>query len=57
MRNRPITCPAGEQQPIVLGAKVEFPAETCCACVISNLEVIQRKLEVAAASTNMARAA
>lgn len=32
MRDRTITCPAGEQQPIVLGAKVEFPAETCRAC-------------------------
>src|SRR5436190_1534889 len=32
MRDRTITCPAGEQQPIVLGAKVQFPAETCSAC-------------------------
>ena len=32
MRDRTITCPAGEQQPIILGAKVEFPAETCRAC-------------------------
>ena len=32
MRDRTITCPAGEQQPIVLGGKVEFPAETCRAC-------------------------
>ncbi|MBK7823527.1 MAG: IS1182 family transposase [Tessaracoccus sp.] len=32
MRDRTITCPAGEQQPIVLGAKVEFPADTCRAC-------------------------
>jgi len=32
LRDRTITCPAGEQQPIVLGAKVEFPAETCRAC-------------------------
>ena len=32
MRDRTITCPAGEQQPIVLGAKVEFPAETCRTC-------------------------
>ncbi len=32
MRDRTITCPAGEQQPISLGAKVEFPAETCGAC-------------------------
>jgi hypothetical protein len=32
MRDRTITCPAGEQQPIVLGAKVEFPAETCNPC-------------------------
>lgn len=32
MRDRTITCPAGEQQPIVLGAKVEFPAETCRVC-------------------------
>lgn len=32
MRDRTITCPAGAQQPIVLGAKVEFPAETCGAC-------------------------
>jgi len=32
MRDRTITCPAGEQQPIVLGAKVEFPAEACNGC-------------------------
>ena len=32
MRDRTITCPAGEQQPIVLGSKVEFPAETCRVC-------------------------
>lgn len=32
MRDRTITCPAGEQQPIILGAKVEFPAETCRTC-------------------------
>ena len=32
MRDRTITCPAGEKQPIVLGAKVEFPAATCGAC-------------------------
>ena len=32
MRARTITCPAGEQQPIVLGAKVEFPADTCRPC-------------------------
>jgi len=32
LRDRTITCPAGEQQPIILGAKVEFPAETCRAC-------------------------
>ena len=32
MRDRTITCPAGEQQPITLGAKIEFPAETCRAC-------------------------
>lgn len=32
MRDRTITCPAGESQPIVLGAAVEFPAETCAAC-------------------------
>jgi hypothetical protein len=32
MRDRTITCPAGEQQPIVLGTKVQFPAETCRAC-------------------------
>jgi hypothetical protein len=32
LRDRTITCPAGEQQPITLGAKVEFPAETCRAC-------------------------
>lgn len=32
MRNRTITCPAGERQPIILGAKVEFPAATCHAC-------------------------
>ena len=32
LRDRTITCPAGEQQPIVLGAKVEFPAEACRSC-------------------------
>ena len=32
MRDRTITCPAGEQQHITLGAKVEFPAETCRDC-------------------------
>jgi len=32
MRDRTITCPAGAQQPIVLGSKVEFPAETCRVC-------------------------
>lgn len=32
MRDRTITCPAGEQQLITLGAKVEFPAETCREC-------------------------
>ena len=32
MRDRTITCPAGEQQPIILGAKVQFPAESCQAC-------------------------
>ncbi|HEX7677523.1 MAG TPA: IS1182 family transposase [Thermoanaerobaculia bacterium] len=32
MRDRTITCPAGERQPIILGAKVEFPAETCRVC-------------------------
>lgn len=32
LRDRTITCPAGEQQPIVLGTKVQFPAETCRAC-------------------------
>jgi Transposase DDE domain/Transposase domain (DUF772) len=32
MRDRTITCPAGEQQPIVLGAKVEFPSEVCRVC-------------------------
>jgi hypothetical protein len=32
MRDRTITCPAGEQQPIILGTKVQFPAETCRAC-------------------------
>jgi len=32
MRDRTITCPAGEQQFITLGAKVEFPAETCRDC-------------------------
>ncbi len=34
MRERTITCPAGEQQPIVLGATVEFPAETCGGCLL-----------------------
>ena len=32
MRDRTITCPAGEVQPIILGAQVEFPAATCVAC-------------------------
>jgi hypothetical protein len=32
MRDRTITCPAGEQQPITLGATVEFPAEVCRDC-------------------------
>jgi hypothetical protein len=32
MRDRTITCPAGQQQPIILGAKVEFPADTCRIC-------------------------
>ena len=32
MRERTITCPAGEQQPIVLGTKVQFPAQTCAVC-------------------------
>jgi hypothetical protein len=32
MRDRTITCPAGEVQPFVLGSVVEFPAETCAAC-------------------------
>ncbi len=34
MRDRTITCPAGNQQPIILGAKVEFPAATCSACSV-----------------------
>lgn len=34
MRDRTITCPAGEQQPIVLGSKVEFPADSCRACTL-----------------------
>jgi hypothetical protein len=32
MRDRTITCPAGEVQPIVLGAQVEFPAAICATC-------------------------
>lgn len=32
MRDRTITCPAGEVQPFVLGDDVEFPARTCAAC-------------------------
>jgi len=32
MRDHTITCPAGEQQPIILGATVEFPADTCRVC-------------------------
>ncbi|HEX4352578.1 MAG TPA: transposase [Polyangiales bacterium] len=32
LRDRTITCPAGEQQPISFGSKVEFPAETCGGC-------------------------
>ena len=32
MRDRTITCPAGEQQHFELGSTVEFPAATCHAC-------------------------
>jgi hypothetical protein len=32
MRDRTITCPAGEVLPFVLGDDVEFPAKTCAAC-------------------------
>ena len=32
MRDRTITCPAGEQQRFELGSTVEFPAATCHAC-------------------------
>jgi len=32
MRDRTITCPAGEQQHFTLGATVEFPADTCRTC-------------------------
>ena len=32
MRDRTITCPAGEQQRFELGSAVEFPATTCHAC-------------------------
>lgn len=32
IRDRTITCPAGEQQPLTFGAKVEFPSETCGTC-------------------------
>lgn len=32
MRERTITCPAGEQQPIVPGTKVQFPVQTCAVC-------------------------
>jgi hypothetical protein len=36
MRDRTITCPAGEVQPIVLGTDVEFPAQTCAACPLRD---------------------
>ena len=32
MRDRTITCPAGEVLPFVLGDDVEFPAKKCAAC-------------------------
>jgi hypothetical protein len=32
MRNRTITCPAGNHQPFTFGKSVEFPAETCHEC-------------------------
>jgi hypothetical protein len=32
IRNRTITCPAGEQQHFTLGTTVEFPAQSCQAC-------------------------
>lgn len=32
MRDRTITCPAGEQQRFELGSTVEFPAATCHVC-------------------------
>jgi hypothetical protein len=32
MRDRTITCPAGERQRFVLDSSVEFPAEICRAC-------------------------
>jgi Transposase DDE domain/Transposase domain (DUF772) len=32
LRDRTITCPAGERQRFVLDSAVEFPAETCHAC-------------------------
>jgi hypothetical protein len=32
LRNRTITCPAGERQRFVLDSSVEFSAETCRAC-------------------------
>jgi len=32
VRDRTITCPAGEVQPIVFGRAVTFPAKSCAAC-------------------------
>lgn len=66
MRDRTITCPAGEVQPIILGAQVEFPAATCAACPlraqctdakergrcvsIADNEILQQRLRKLAAS-------
>ncbi len=36
LRSMTITCPAGESQPINLGATVSFPSATCRACVLRD---------------------
>jgi hypothetical protein len=66
LRTMTITCPAGETQPIALGATVSFPSETCRRCVlrdqctaaesrgrqvrIGDDELLQQRLRKAAAS-------
>ncbi len=34
LRDRTITCPAGQTQPFHLGTTIEFPAETCRDCLL-----------------------